>query len=64
MTKPKQQPVRYVVNVEAVRNLDEGALPSEDQVSGEGYTPVLQTPNFFRKLYGYTVYHKDAKSAF
>jgi hypothetical protein len=64
MTKPKQQPVRYVVNVEAVRNLDEDALPSEDQVSGEGYTPVLQTPNFFRKLYGYTVYHKDAKSAF
>ncbi len=64
VTNSKQKPVRYVVDVQAVRGLDAKALPSEDKPAGEGYTPVLQTPNFFRKLYGYSVYHKDAKSAF
>lgn len=62
MTNSKQKPVRYVVDIEAVRSLDDQALPADNQ--DEGYAPVLQTPNFFRKLYGYTVYQKDAKSAF
>lgn len=62
MTNSKQKPVRYVVDIEAVRSLDDQALPPDNQ--DEGYAPVLQTPNFFRKLYGYTVYQKDAKSAF
>ena len=64
MSKTKQQAVRYVVNSEAIRALDSKALPSEGQPPGEGYSPVLQTPNFFRRLYGYTVYQKNAKSAF
>ena len=62
MADTKQKIVRYVVDLEAVRNLDDQALAANNQ--DEGYTPVLQTPNFFRKLYGYTVYQKDAKSAF
>jgi len=64
MAKVKQKPVRYVVDLKAVRGLDAHALPTDAQSVEEGYTPVLQTPNFFRKLYGYTVYQKDAKSAF
>jgi len=64
MTNLKQKPVRYVVNIKAVRDLDANAPATDNQTVEEGYSPVLQTPNFFRKLYGYTVYQKDAKSAF
>jgi hypothetical protein len=64
MVNFKNKPVRYVVDLDAIKKLDDQALPASNQVEGEGYSPVLQTPNFFRKLYGYTVYQKDAKSAF
>jgi hypothetical protein len=62
--KSKKQSIRYVVDIEGVRKLDNNALGTKENPAEEGYTPVLQTPNFFRKLYGYTVYTKDAKSAF
>lgn len=64
MKSANNKPVRYVVDVDAVRKLDEQAMPARQASDPESYTPVLNTPNFFRKLYGYTVYHKDAKSAF
>ncbi len=63
MGKPTKQPPRFVVDVDMVDELEEQDVATQDE-SSEEYAPVLRTPNFFRKLYGYSVYHKDSKSAF
>jgi len=63
--KRKPSPAkRFVVDLEAVKTLAEDESLEKAEDSNEEYAPVLRTPNFFRKLYGYSVYHKDSSSAF
>ena len=64
MEQKSSKAKRYVVDCDAVRKLASESEVSKDTASDE-YSPVLQTPNFIRKLgANYSVYHKDTSSAF
>lgn len=59
---------RYVVDLKAVDDLQKVVNPDvqiqEEPLSNDGYMPILRVPSLFRRLSGYSVYHRARKSAF